>query len=99
MEERIIIPTTTRQAFKILDGMLSEEEKKAIVAKDKSEFTIDSHFGLGAWIRNNWIYADKEGEGLFAPDLNACQVIYVDPDMKSAEFLGKYYDHLKRTLR
>lgn len=99
MEEKIIIPTTTRQAFKIIDGMLSKEEKKAFLAKDKFEFTNDAHFGLGAWVRDTWIYADKNGEGLFAPDLNACQVIYVDPDTQSAEFLGKYYDHLKRTLK
>ena len=91
------IPTNSRQAFKILDEMLSAEEIQSILSKSKGEFLTDEHFGLGQWIRNNWIYADKEGKGLFAYDSDHPGII--DPDYQSAEFLEKYYNHLKRKQR
>ena len=91
------IPKTTREAFKILDAMLSAEEKADILAQDKFDFTFDAHFGLGMWIRNNWIYPDEEGTGLFAPKGDKKEFFMMDdPDTQSEEFLGKYYDHLKR---
>lgn len=94
------IPKTTREAFKILDTLLSDEEKIQILSKDKLSFTLDAHFGLGMWIRNNWIYSDKEGIGLFAFKGNIDSLyILKDPDTQSEEFLGKYYDHLKRVWR
>ena len=94
------IPKTTREAFKILDAMLSEEEKADIMAQDKCDFTIDAHFGLGMWIRDNWIYPDEEGLGLFAPKGDIEDFFMMDdPDTQSEEFLGKYYDHLKRTRK
>lgn len=91
------IPINSRQAFKVLDEMLSAEEIQSILSKSKGEFLADEHFGLGQWIRNNWIYADKEGKGLFAYDSNHPGII--DPDYQSAEFLEKYYNHLKRKQR
>ena len=47
----IKIPKTKREAYAQLDGMLSDEDKKAIMNGDPFEF----HFSLGMWIRNNWI--------------------------------------------
>lgn len=91
------IPINSRQAFKILDEMLPAEEIQSILCKSKGEFLADEHFGLGQWIRNNWIYADKEGKGLFAYDSSHPGIIY--PDYQSAEFLEKYYNHLKRKQR
>ena len=88
------IPTTTRQAFKILDAMLSAKETQSILSKGKERFLSDEFFGLGLWIRNNWIYGDKEGIGLFASKEEL--PILDHPDYQSSVFLEKYYDHLKR---
>ncbi len=94
------IPKTTREAFRILDAMLSEEKKAEILAQTKLDFTANAHFGLGMWIRNNWIYLDKEGVGLFANKYNKDPFFgMVFPDTISEEFLGKYYDHLRRTRK
>lgn len=91
------IPTSIRQAFKVLDGRLSTEEIRSILVMGKDRFVSEAHFGLGQWIRNNWINADKEGKGLFAYDSSHPGII--DPDYQSAEFLEKYYNHLKRKQR
>lgn len=82
------IPTTARQAFKILDGLTTPEEKAAFLSKSKAEFVIDEHFDLGAWIRNNWIYAAEGGEPVFE-----------HPDMISEHWLERYYEHLKRVAK
>jgi hypothetical protein len=46
------IPKTKEECFDMLDKMLSEEDKQLMMKDD----TIDYHFTLGLWIRNNWIY-------------------------------------------
>lgn len=88
------IPSTAREAFKILDTMLSDEEKKSALAQSRSEFAINEHFGLGAWIRNNWVYGDEKGIGLFAKE--ECRLQH--PDSISGDFLERYHDHLKRMV-
>ena len=46
------IPTTLEEAFALLDAKLTADEKnKLLQAEDSTDF----HFGLGLWIRNNWI--------------------------------------------
>lgn len=92
------IPKTTRQAFRILDQMLSVEDKKAIVSRSESEFCDEQHFGLGLWIRNNWVYNDDDHCGLFAKSL-AAPGYPVNEDSLSAEFLKRYYRHLKRQCK
>jgi hypothetical protein len=105
MEEKRI-PTTSRQAFKILDDMITPEERAEFLAQTKSEFTGYQHFGLGAWIRNNWIYGPEEEESAEERELrDACyrmlsgmkdgDLHFQHPDMVSGNFLGRYYDHLK----
>ena len=42
-------PQTKNEAFAQLDAMLSEEEKSELVKSDSIEY----HFSLGMWIRNN----------------------------------------------
>ena len=109
------IPTTTRQAFKILDGMLSEEEKASALTKSGTEFAIDEHFGLGMWIRNTWYYAiedEKIREQVLAVLLGEKNVQYftdengerhimaiLNPDDLSSGFLVRYHDHLTRTRK
>lgn len=101
-----IFPSTARQAFKILDGLTNPEEKSDFLSQTKSEFVGSQHFGLGSWIRNNWIYGrEKETEEEIKSRqecldmLTAAQhgdPIIADPDWVSSDFLGRYYDHLKR---
>lgn len=74
-----------RQAFKILDVMTTPEEKAQFLSTSKDDFALSQHFGLGLWIRNNWIYPEKE---LVYP----CE----DPDTISSRLLEAYYEHLKR---
>ena len=88
------IPTTVRQAFRILDGMLTDEEKLNALTKSRFDFAGEEHFGLGLWIRNNWIYGDEKGIGLFAKE----EYLFQHPDSLSNNFLERYHDHLKRSM-
>lgn len=104
------IPTTSRQAFKILDNMLTEEEKKAALAKSGDDFCEDEHFGLGLWIRNNWIYTQEEDSEEVNEKRKQClrmlagkeipmigNIPFIgDPDTVSSSFLERYHDHLRR---
>ena len=101
------IPVTSRQAFKILDEMLSDEEIRSFLSQSKSAFVTDQHFGLGLWIRNNWIYGDEDEAEVIVKRREACCAMlggrgyneWASPDMLSSMFLGRYYDHLKRTKK
>ena len=98
------IPTNLRQAFKILDEMLSQEDKEYNLSQSKFEFTADEHVDLGMWIRNEWIYGpesdeDREKSALLLKSLGAMTEdgFQIEmPDMVSDKILEKYYDHLKR---
>jgi hypothetical protein len=109
------IPTTTRQAFKILDEKLSEKEKASALTKSRSEFACDEHFGLGMWIRNAWYYGIEDerlqqqmlaillGEKTvqYYTDENGERhmVAFFHPDDLTTGFLERYHDHLKRTRK
>ena len=88
MKERI---NTIRGAFKVLDALLTVEEKEHFRRQSADEFAYEQHFGLGMWIRNTWIYnADKATyKALFGDEI-------LHPDTASYNFLLKYHDHLKR---
>lgn len=89
------LPKSTRQAFHILDQMLTFEDKQAIVSRSESEFITEQHLGLGLWIRNNWIYQDLDNQGLFSKQLKEPGYL-VHEDSLSEDFLHRYYQHLKR---
>ena len=104
------IPTTVRQAFKILDSMVSPEELKEYLAQSKSDFVAEQHFGLGLWIRNNWMYGDDEEETpeekehrdrcyRMLSGMKEGEMLFEHPDVVSGKFLEKYYGHLKRTAK
>lgn len=104
------IPTTIRQAFRLLDSMITQEEREAFLSQSQSDFTAEQHCDLGMWIRNNWIYdpeyevSAKERE---LRDRCYCMLAgsredgfsYEHPDTVSGRFLEKYYKHLKRTAK
>ncbi len=100
-----MIPTTTRHAFKILDEMITIKEQMDYIKIPKYQFLIDSHFGLGMWIRNNWLNvpdADRDILDKCVRMLSGKQddkFFIIDPDYISELFLGRYYDHLKRIFR
>lgn len=106
------IPVTTRQAYKILDEQMTDEDIRTALSQTKNEFASEQHFGLGMWIRNNWIYGGENEEECFTKRRAECytvlvgpghikddEVFFYPPDMLSDMFLKRYYDHLKRTRR
>lgn len=94
-------PKTAAEAWKRLDKRLTKEEKQQIVdAEDLSDF----HFGLGAWIRNYWIYGgERENLESLMKDLNSATTIEGDTDftfipcgdIASSAILEAYQKHLK----
>lgn len=88
-----IIPKTKKECFALLNEMLSDEDKQAIV---EMEDVFELHFTLGLWIRNNWLYpqSKEEREALlkdFGQDTMFCH-----PDDDSTVILETYRKYLKR---
>lgn len=84
-------PKTKKECFALLDEMLSEADKKAIVeAVDLFEF----HFTLGLWIRNSWLYERpaEDEESL----CQAFDIPFFEPDELSSEILEAYQKYLKK---
>lgn len=91
------IPKTKEECFDILDEILSQEDKDAIV---KMEDTIDLHFELGMWIRNNWLYkqTEEEAKALLKDicDVSEDDFFLIHPDDMSSTILEAYQKHLKK---
>ena len=99
-----IVPISQGEAFKILDCVVPLEDKEYAIQRTREEYVTDEHFGLGAWIRNNWIY------GIDCEDLavkcryERCMAMlsgsqpgephFLHEDTISSEFLERYYQHL-----
>lgn len=100
------IPTTARQAFKILDAMLTPEDIADFCGMSALEFSSGQHFGLGMWIRNNWIYGPGEEDDKERELRDACycmlagvprkDYMFENPDVVSCRFLERYHRHLKK---
>lgn len=86
------IPQTKQEAFAQLDEMLSEKDKKDLVVGDAIEF----HFSLGMWIRNNWIYKQKEEDVTRLAKAFRMDYIVFDPDGLSGKIIEYYQRYLKR---
>ncbi|MDR0767715.1 MAG: hypothetical protein LBE57_04680 [Methanosarcinales archaeon] len=88
-EERLDIPATLDDCYKALDYLLDEEIKEEIKNKSTDELFL-YHFGLGMWIRNNWIYP--------APNSRITKVFldlgYDHPDDMSHEIIRGYHYYL-----
>ena len=90
-------PKTKEGCFAILDEMLSDEDKQSI---KEMEDTIDLHFSLGLWIRNNWIYP-QEGEAVeallkeFVDEEDKDMPLFIHPDDYSSTILDAYQEYLK----
>ena len=90
------IPKSKKECFEILDEMLSQEDKDAIA---QMEDTIDLHFSLGMWIRNNWIYpqSSEAVEALLRQfdDADDDMPLFIHPDDYSSMILDAYQEYLK----
>ena len=93
------IPKTKEEAFAQLDALLSEEDKKILIEDEEEEY--DTHFSIGLWIRNNWIYP------LSYEEIRSFMMIFADesesphrfllfhPDSVSSDIIRKYLEYLK----
>ncbi len=97
MSKKVKRPKTKQECFDMLDEMLSQEDKDAIA---QMEDTIDLHFGLGMWIRNNWIYPRtiKTNQALIRQivDANDDMPLFIHPDDYSSVILDAYQEYLKQ---
>ena len=77
---------------------VSQEDKQAIA---QMEDTIDLNFGLGLWIRKNWIYpqSSEDVEALlkqFDDEADGDMPLFVHPDDYSSMILDAYQEYLKQ---
>ena len=68
-------PINIEEAVIQLTKILSDTTQQKILSMTEYEFTVNSHFGLGLWIRNNWglwqggeLAEDFNNKGIFHPD-------------------------------
>ena len=95
------IPKTKEESFAQFDAMLSEEDKNALLEAEDLFFT---HFSLGTWIRNNWIYplSDKELRDfykMFSDEEESpfgFSLFLPHPDSVSGDIIEKYVEYLKK---
>ena len=102
-------PKTQEEAFEMIDAMLSDEDKReALKIKDEEEFACEQHWGLGVWVRNNWIYGGKvdydvlDGATIdLDPDkpFPDALIIRSTPDDLSNKFVALYHKHLRETYK
>lgn len=91
---------TLEDYFRMLDRELTEEEKQELA---ECEDTTDYHFCLGMWIRNTWIYPDRNGtiikllaehrDGNPLTDYEY-ELACIHPDHISSAFLKLYKEYL-----
>ena len=67
-------PQSVSEAVDVVIGMLDSDEIKKIKKQDKSQFSINQHFGLGLFIRNH-----------FGINLRQSMTLYMDICEKSGE--------------
>jgi len=90
--EGIYIPKNLNECYNELNSMLDKKRIDKIKTISEKEFSTDSHFGMGLWIRNNWglwkvsrLHLFFKANGIFHPD-----------DM-SGIILTSYHRNLKGT--
>ena len=89
---KTMVPKTKNEAFAQLDAMLSEEEKIELVKSDPIEY----HFSLGMWIRNNWIYEQKEENVKRLTKAFRTEMLFFEADDLSMKIIEYYQRYLKR---
>ena len=85
------IPLTKKDAYAKLDVMLSDEDKQETMKGDSIEF----HFSLGMWIRNNWIYKQDEESVRRLAEIFGDDSPFFEPDDLSDRIIKSYQRHLR----
>ncbi|MEK6829872.1 MAG: DUF6794 domain-containing protein [Nanoarchaeota archaeon] len=93
MSEDIIKPNNLSECFEHLDKIISEsEDADWFKSTDEEDAVIQSHHGLGRWIRNNW--------GLWSKDSKLFEYLSKlglhHPDDMSSIILKSYHRHLNK---
>lgn len=102
--EKLPVPRSLEEAFALFDDTLTDEEKQAILGGD------DMHFGLGLWIRNEWLYGCEKDENAALikditridniehglPDDSPFSMFVSGGDMFSGFIIDRYREHLKQ---
>ncbi len=86
----VYIPKDIEDCCVQLDKIISEKDKEYIKGLSKKDDTIDLHFSLGMWIRNNW--------GLWGGSRLQKYLFDISdhPDGMSSIILKYYYDWLNK---
>lgn len=90
------IPKSFDEALVQLDKILPDSTKTLVMSMTETEFISNSHFGLGMWIRNEWLYKRlagfSVGESELRKDLES-KGLFTNDDM-SGIILRSYYRKL-----
>lgn len=107
--KRTKYPKTQEEAFAMLDELLTDEDKrKALLIQDDEEYATRQHFGLGLWVRNNWIYGGKVERSVLTgtqveikPEESVPEALLfgMEPDDLSSKFVELYHKHLRETFK
>ncbi|WP_243346019.1 DUF6794 domain-containing protein [Parabacteroides sp. FAFU027] len=82
-------PKNLDEAISQLDILLTEKDKKDIYDMTEKDYTTNSHFSTGMWIRNNWgLWGGQE----LAKYFNGLGIYH--PDDMSGIILCSYYRHI-----
>ena len=82
-------PKNLTECIQMLDNILKKEDKEKAKTLTESEFLIETYFGTGMGIRNEWIRSGNPELVKFFSDEGVKH-----PDDMSAMILTSYYRHL-----
>ena len=86
---KVSAPNTLDEAFAALDALLSPADRHSFMHKSEGQATLDAHFSLGMYIRNEWF---RHGGSTLPGELYAAGARSLD-DMSSM-VLTSYWRHL-----
>jgi len=86
----IPVPNNLNECFSTLDKLLSVKQKELWRCKSEEQIAMQSHFGFGRWIRNNWqLYSNTK----LVKDLVKRGILH--PDNMSTIILTAYHRKLR----
>ena len=87
--ETLRLPKNLPDAMLVLDELLTEEQKTIIRNYSELEASIEMHFTLGHWIRNQWLYNPESPLGEVFRNM-----YFTDEDSKSSLITKLYHRHV-----
>lgn len=88
-KEKEYLLNSLEDCFRELNSLIKQKGRKELLQISEEQFLFQSHFEIGAWIRNNWI---REGRVTFIETLREKGARHID-DI-SAIILTSYYRYL-----